>query len=263
MDEFGILYCAVGEAFYKRALLSHKSITTLNNKIPAAIYTDQKTDIHTWKEVIKADPMKNQSFENAMAYKLDALLKTPFKHTLYLDSDTYILEDISELFSLVCNKFDLVFCHGHNRSKRFKMMLNTFNYSLKKDIPFCFSPLQGGLLLFNKDSTKNLFEKVKERYTTVGYFDDQIILRELLWEENIKIYILPPEYNFNDINAIKQWKLSDNAIATPKIFHYTLDKNRNIKKLVNRKIKRNYPLIKLLHKLKMLASQFFIRFNMF
>ncbi|MFW6368713.1 MAG: hypothetical protein ACOCZ9_03145, partial [Spirochaetota bacterium] len=49
--------------------------------------------------------------------KVEYLAKTPFERTLYLDSDTRVLTDISEIFALA-ERFDVALAHAHRRNAR-------------------------------------------------------------------------------------------------------------------------------------------------
>lgn len=248
LKDSGILHCAIGTENFERAKISLGSIKKQNHSIKTAIYTDQENGLEAWDHVIKAKRYTDISFSNEMIVKLDALLQSPFLETLYLDADTYILDDISEIFKL-CPSFDLAFCHGHNRYRRFRLIQDEQEAFLKKEIPYCFAPIQGGVILFNTFRTKDFFEELKNRYLSTGYFDDQAIIREMLWEKRLKFYVLPPEYNFNSLAFIKKWRLNP-VEARPKIFHYTQHKEHNIEKLVEKAYKRRYWLQKFILKLK-------------
>ncbi len=234
----GVLYCATDIVYVKQAMLSAKSIKSHNSAIKCSICTsvDIKNE-DCWDKIIPI-PKSITDHSQYMLDKLRSLLLTPYSYTLYLDSDTYILDDISELFQLF-SKFDLAFCHGHERNFRYQIQHGYIAYQGKKtravsdNIPYCFSPLQGGLILYsNAPDVKNWLHNLLDIYKSKGFFDDQAIMRELLWNSDLRFYILPREYNFNSIDYLKKIIKDNYKIARPKIFHYTKHKYKNIQKLV-------------------------------
>ena len=240
----GVLYCATGNNQYiNQAFLSASSIKKHNLEISCSICTDNVNEAESqkiWDNIIKIEK-SNVEHEQYMLDKLITLSKTPYEQTLYLDSDTYILDDISELFNLL-NRFDLAICHGHNRKKRYDIQYGILEHRGAKrkvamdSIPYSFSPVQGGLLLYNygKDKVREWIADLLILYQKKRFFDDQVSMRELLWNSDLNFYILPPEYNFNSIQDIKRWRRNGYIEAIPKIFHYTKHKNKNIERLIKR-----------------------------
>jgi hypothetical protein len=231
--EKGILYCATGELYQKRARLSAYSLKKFNPSLPCCLFTNIEDKDNIWDRTVISEKSKD-GFHQYMLDKITALSLSPFEKTLYLDSDTYILDNIDELFYLL-DRFDLALCHGHDRQKRY--LIQTGHIPVKgelikaitEDIPYAFAPLQGGLILYRKnESIKKFLKDLADLYITKQFYDDQVSLRELLWKSNIHFYILPPEYNFNSIEVLKYWKKHGFRHAKPKIFHYSSDKNLNI-----------------------------------
>lgn len=232
----GVIYCARGKSYLRQAELSAKSLQSFAPFIPCSIVTSEDVYSHHWDKIIplsKDAPNKKLS----MLDKLYTLRETPYHHTLYLDSDTLITEDISEVFDIL-NKFDLAICHGHDRQKRFDIQTGVGAFegikhtAINTNIPYAFAPLQGGLLLFKKNNkVKTWLNDLYNLFLQKNFYDDQVSIRELLWKSNLDFYILPPEYNFNSIDQLKYWKKYNYKQAKPKIFHYTQHKDSNIEQL--------------------------------
>ncbi len=233
----GVIYCAFGEIHLKRALISAASFRKHNPDIQCGIVTDKKTNKTHWDHVIiNKSECPNEALR--MIHKIETLILSPYEYTLYLDTDTFILDRTDELFALL-KKYDLAICHGHNRLLRYKMQhgLDEFsgliNPPVTIDIPYSFSPLQGGVIVFKKNKDVIAFlEKLKTDFLEKNYFDDQAIIRKLLWEHDLKIYILPPEYNTNSLSQLRRWRNEGFVEAIPKIFHYTRNKHDNIEKVI-------------------------------
>ena len=123
----GILYCAKGDNYLKMARLSALSIKKFNPEMSCSICTSELTNDPVWDYIIPLDP-EIQDYDQYMLDKLYTLTKTPYLKTLYLDADTYVLEDIESLF-LVLKRFDLAICHGYARQLRFDIQTGQAPYN--------------------------------------------------------------------------------------------------------------------------------------
>ena len=156
--------------------------------------------------------------------------KSPYRETLALDADTLVLDDIGELFSLL-TRFDLALCHGHNRVESHVRSIK--QRLVDEKIPYAFSPVQAGLILYRASpAVAAFFKRLIERYKNTNHWDDQASFRELLWESDLAFYILPREYNFNSVADLERWAAYGFVEAKPKIFHYTRHKSQDVHKLV-------------------------------
>jgi hypothetical protein len=141
---------------------------------------------------------------------VDYLPHTPFENTLYLDTDTKLNTDIRDIFR-VMERFDIALCHAHRRNDPTR--LGTWRI----DLPQVFPQHNGGVILFRKtpDVIKFL-EKWRDSFKEAGFQQDQMTLRELLWLSDLRVAILPPEYNVRYIKYRYIWSKSE---AQPKIYH--------------------------------------------
>ncbi|MCT4638096.1 MAG: putative nucleotide-diphospho-sugar transferase [Bacteroidales bacterium] len=239
MNDYGVLYVATDSYYLNQAVLSASSLKRYCD-VNVGVVTDMDDPGEIWDVVLKYKPL-NPDNDIYMADKLRALTLSPFKKTLYLDADTYIMSDITPMFDLL-NRFDMVFAHGHNRNERFLMQTGQimangkYTKAVDDSIPYSFAPIQGGLIMFgDSQHVKDFICKIEKEYHKKRYFDDQAVIRELLWQHNdILFYILPPEYNFNSIDQLKRWRKANYKEARPVILHYTREKGKDIEQCVNR-----------------------------
>src|SRR6266404_4569779 len=106
LERQGVVYVATGKKYYDEACISVRSLK-VSNSIRAAIFTDQPRqdphfDIHV--------PVKSTG--DGFLDKVVNLKASPFEHTLFLDTDTFVWSDLTDLFSLLGN-FDLAVAHDH------------------------------------------------------------------------------------------------------------------------------------------------------
>jgi len=244
--ERGVLYCATGDPYLAQATMSARSLKA-HTDLACAVCTDATEVDAVWDEVIPLEK-SGAPHRQYMTDKLQALVRSPFKDTLYLDADTYVLDDIGEMFTLL-RRFDIGICHGHRRQLRYDLQHGKLPFRgvrrrvVSPEIPYAFSPVQGGLLLFRDNPrTRRWLEDLVRVYREKQYYDDQATMRELLWTGNLKFYILPPEYNFNSLADLKRWLREGRVTATPKIFHYTRYRHTRVPRLVRRILARRFLL---------------------
>jgi hypothetical protein len=114
---------------------------------------------------------------------------SPFQKTLFLDTDTVVLEPIQELTRLL-DRFDLACAHAPWRQSR--------------EIPECpesFPELNTGVILYRRSPKINRFFRTWERHfeqlddLSTKNYPDQPAFRKSLFLSNLHFTVLPPEYN--------------------------------------------------------------------
>jgi hypothetical protein len=121
---------------------------------------------------------------NLWAYKHKCLEETPYDRTLHIDADTYIMDGISEVFD-VLDRFDLAI-----PVSTWYMKNNNVN------VPMCFPELAGGFFTWvNNEKMKIFFRQVSDRCKEWDSHNDEGVIRETLYNSNIRFAVLPQEYN--------------------------------------------------------------------
>ena len=78
-------------------------------------------------------------------------------------------------------------------------------------------PLNSGVILFKAtDPVMDFFKAWKDAYNKEGFKADQLTFRDQVWLHDLKLLILPPEYNCRPKSFIKVLR---DANITPKILH--------------------------------------------
>ena len=187
--ENGFLYIAFGDAFTKEALMSIKSLRRYNAE-PIALLTDQEqTD-----EMGQIVDVYAKIQPNHIRAKVDFVGFSPFVNTVYLDSDTLVVRNISDMFDIL-KRFDVGLVHDYAR-KRLKYSKLVPEY---ESIPYGFSEFNGGIMAYNSSEATNNFLNTWRQYFYKYYQQtngwDQVSLRVSLWNSNVKIHTFPFEYN--------------------------------------------------------------------
>jgi len=230
----GILMTAMGPRYVREAMFAAKSFKRFNPGLPIAVFTDAPG--HVNKNLAIPYPMEwkgrkdRSKVMQALTTRLEVWGRTPFERTFAFDTDVFCCADIREVFRLL-DRFDVVMNHGHCRVYRLELAKNE---GIDQDLPEPFTTVQGGSILFRKTpDVMKVIKALPEAYVAQDYFDDQLTIRRALWESNLQLYFLPPEWNFNHESAFRNWR-EKSKVARPRIFHYTTAKGSKVRKIMNR-----------------------------
>ncbi|SIT74336.1 hypothetical protein SAMN05421665_0032 [Yoonia rosea] len=202
----GVNYICTGAVFTKAGVNSARSVRKHSPNLLIDIYTDSPSEIPDGlfdMVHLIADPHRRS--------KVDYMAKTRFDRSLYLDTDTRVVTDISNMFDLL-DRFDLAIAHAHERNKKGNLG------GWRCTIPDNFPQLNSGVMVYRRTPVViNMLSDWQAAFHTAGFNKDQVTLRELLWLSDLRIYILPPEYNVRYAKYIKVWAPNE---AEPKILHF-------------------------------------------
>lgn len=204
----GVVYVATGRKYYDEACISARSLKASNN-LRTAIFTDQPQqsphfDIHI--------PVKSTG--DGFLDKVVHLKASPFEWTLFLDTDTYVCSDLTNLFSLL-EHFDIAAAHDHLVREVYPVA----------GVPQAFPEFNTGVLLFrNQPAIRNLldnwvetFRQEKELFSqnkVMGKgFPDQPPFRKAVYASTLRIATLPPEYNC-------MFRYAGSVVGEVKVLHY-------------------------------------------
>lgn len=219
LAERGILYIVFGNSFVDEAIMSYKSLRRFMPDIPVCFMTDDLEKLSSINDknliVAKITPRHIRS-------KVDFVAHTPFKNTIYLDSDTLIVRDISDIFESL-GRFDVAVTHDFARKrKKYADIIPEY-----EKIPYSFSEVNGGVFAFSLNKRTEDFLNLWKSYFYKYYAQtngwDQVSLRISLWESNVSLFHLPVEYNIRSkSNREKQDKFKNEfgeQHLAPRIFH--------------------------------------------
>lgn len=199
----GFIFAATGE---KYAGLARRAAQNLRQVMPQAqidLFTDQDIQDATFDRI---HPVTAKFFRP----KMEALANSRFERTVYLDSDTIALCDLSDLFA-VLDRFDIAAAH--------MQYSNTTLATGDSSIPASFPQLNAGVLAVKRSpATQKLLRDWGQIVRDTGASFDQPSLRQLLWNSDLRLAVLPMEYNFKCITFIE---VLDSRHQAPKIMHFS------------------------------------------
>ena len=189
----GFLFVASGEHHAHEAYCSIQKIKQLSPTSLITVMTDCPDQFQEIQlDQILRHPDPRQSYRD----KIIGLLELPYRRTLFLDSDTWLLEPLDDLFQLLCHT-DLCGCHAPVRWAQWR----------DPSVPDCFPELNSGVIgLTRNRRSRALIRRWLQLYDQVGVPFDQATLRSALWQslsqKRLRLSILPPEYN---LRTTKPW----------------------------------------------------------
>ncbi|MCU4754409.1 hypothetical protein OB919_20955 [Halobacteria archaeon AArc-curdl1] len=95
-DSCGIVYIATGERFIEEFRESVRSVNDVMPSVPVVLFTDEDVESPYVDDVRIIDDPRYDYLDKAAH-----LADTPFDCTLFLDTDTYVTDDVSELFTIL------------------------------------------------------------------------------------------------------------------------------------------------------------------
>jgi hypothetical protein len=183
----GVIYVVYGEDYFKEAINSALSLK-VKNEISVVCFCDKEYTISSdvFDQII-VFPKKMERRN----HKIQAILDSPFARTLYIDTDTFVCDDITPAFQIL-DRFDIAIAHAGVRFGRSP----SSSTKQTQEVPQAFVEFNGGVLFYRKNEiTRATFQNWMDRYNTTSKKLDQPTLREAMYYSEARIYVLPPEYN--------------------------------------------------------------------
>jgi len=179
----GFLYIATGEEFIEEARLSAKTIEKHHPDTPICLMTDSETTASVFDKIhVLDDPAYG------FADQILHLDETPFDRTVYLDTDIYADDSVYDLFE-VLDQFDVALAHSQTREAW-----------PVPGIPETFPEYNSGVMAYKPTENfqdflswwNDIYFSEKSQEKTMR---NQPSLRKALYESELRIATLPPEYN--------------------------------------------------------------------
>ncbi len=192
----GIVYVAIGQKYVNEACKSASSLKDNIRNIHITIFSSQNVQNQCFDEVVLVKDSQNGYLD-----KILCMSNSPYEHTIFLDTDTYVCEDFSELFTLL-EKYDIGAAEAELRAGN-NLLGETYNYQDIKDIDgkFIFPMYNSGVIIYRKSPQLSQFfsdwltlaeKQMQEKGIVYG---DQPAFQITLHNSNLREVVLTPEYN--------------------------------------------------------------------
>ncbi len=192
IESKGVVYIATGEKYIDEACQSAASLKAHMPDLPVTIITNAPVEIPVFDRVIIIS-IPYYGYSDKVQY----MYLSPYEETLFLDTDTYVCADFSELFTLL-ERFDIAAAHAPFRMSSIDAGFLK-DYHLVKG-PDSFPEMNTGVILFKKNPRVAQFFIVwltlqKEALEFDANPPDQVTFRQALYDSELRIATLTPEYN--------------------------------------------------------------------
>jgi len=186
MSSLGFLYIAYGDRCANECLRSIRSARQFTS-LPIKVFTDRvgvfssmdaKTCVEELTPECEIDPRERKRI------KVELISKSPFNHTIFMDTDTLFASDPTAMFDIL-QGYPLGVAHAPIRES-----------CNPRSIPNWFPEFNTGVICYRRDrSVADLFDRWLWQFDELGLSRDQPAFRIALYESGLKFVCLPPEFN--------------------------------------------------------------------
>jgi hypothetical protein len=189
----GFLYAATGERWVGEAESSARQLRRVHSGAHITLFTDRPGAVakDAFDEVVQV-PARRWVWTEV---KLWAMARSPYERTIYLDTDTHVVGELSEIFASL-DRYDFAGVPVPMRR------VTVADHADPPEIPSTFQNVNGGVLAWRtNDATRELLDTWWDLFhadlATAGDHAvmDQPSLRVALWRSRCQILLLPSEYN--------------------------------------------------------------------
>lgn len=193
----GFIYVATGEKYVQEAIVAANSLQRHMPTAHITLVTDATVPLQDtpFQGLIKL-PKPTYTF----ADKILGMQQTPYEHTVMLDVDTWICDDISELFDLL-DRFDF--------AATVRLRQVRFEHQALQDLhttPASFPSFNSGVVCFKKSSAMDAlladwlahYQQATKLLANLGFQPNTSIepsLQKALYYSDLRLTTLNPNYN--------------------------------------------------------------------
>jgi hypothetical protein len=189
----GILYSCTGEYYVAEAVRSARS-SLRHNHLPHVLFTSTGGEGIEGLSIAHYEPSSNP-----YADKIANMRRSPFERTLYLDSDTFVVDEIAHVLRLL-DHYDMAVAYAP-----------AYRGLADPAVPAAFYEFNTGVLAWRATERVAGFMRSWEETYIAWLGDepfegaskasrsrraDQPAFRRCAWEHGLSLFVLAPEYNF-------------------------------------------------------------------
>lgn len=203
----GVLFVATGAGYRALAARAAASVREHNPGLPIDLFTDAEGAASPGAPFDRVVQLEDTWFRA----RIEAMARTRFDRTLMLDADLRVVADLSDVFE-VLDRFDIALAHDQSRNGPAATAI------WRRPLPNAFPQFNGGVIAYRRSEPVLAFlRQWAAAMRRSGLKRDQPVLRELLWESDLRIATLPEEYNLLDYGSLRRWSRFKTA---PRVIHH-------------------------------------------
>ncbi|WP_305989781.1 FkbM family methyltransferase [Roseibium sp. MMSF_3544] len=189
-ENIGFLYYADSTKYLSETLRSIETLRNTHPEIPICLVAPSTLVVEKeiFDHVVRCD---DEYPQYPFLRKVISLKKTPFKRTVFLDSDVLVISAIDDLF-LALDHYDMAIAHAPIR------------YSEGGEFaeqPKCYTGYNTGVIAYRSNDDDDAFAFLDLWFETClehveRFKNDQASFNIEIYKSDIRVLTLPPEYNF-------------------------------------------------------------------
>ncbi|MCP4440186.1 MAG: hypothetical protein GY810_14680 [Aureispira sp.] len=193
----GYIYVATGEKYIKEAEQSAQTLKKVSPQAHVTLITNEPytSTIFDGVKVVSYTNDEPENWKKGLVFKVIGFLASPYEKTVFIDSDTYICEDTSDLLGML-DYFDLLICHDYYD----KAEVSHEGQTVKGYYPY-----NTGVVTYRKSEAILAFlELWKKLYLDEldTFWSDQPAFMKALMLSSVRIHVLSSVYNFRFLNNV-------------------------------------------------------------
>ncbi len=195
MPGCGILFVATGRFHLEEAFISAGQVARWMPGYPIHLYTDRDLvdAARASGRFREVNVIEDGGASEGNFRKIPPLWASPFQKTLFLDSDTYMCRDCSDIF-LMLDRYDVAVVHDPWRSE--------YSFEDSLGLPRAWPTFNTGVIGYRsgpelQEFLRRWHAEYRDKFRALqsGSIQDQPAFRFALYHSRLQVYVLPPEYN--------------------------------------------------------------------
>ena len=202
-DGCGFVFAATGETYITLARRAARSLRAIHPDAEIDLFTDADPGDTVFSDV-------HILSESWFRPKMEALRTSRFERTLFLDADVMVIASLAPVFE-VLERFDVAAAQDRYGASTAGLLHHT------RAMPPAFPALNSGVLAMRRTpDTAALLAAWEHQMKDTGAKRDQPVLRELLYDSDLRVCTLPPGYNLLSFNELTSWW---GMFGAPRVLH--------------------------------------------
>jgi hypothetical protein len=189
----GIIYSCSGESYVAEAIRAARS-SLRHNPLPHVLFASPSPASHTADPGVSIHPF--EASEDPFLDKIRNIRRSPFERTIFLDTDTLVVDELVHLLDLL-ERYDLAVAHTAG-----------YRGFADPEVPAAFYELNTGVMAWrSNERTAAFLAGWEQTYAAWGRKEpfrsaatsDQAAFRNCAWKHELRLVVLGPEYNFRTL----------------------------------------------------------------
>lgn len=199
----GYIYAATGKKYVTLARRAARALRQVHPDAQIDLFTDEPLTDSVFDQIHILDRATTRP-------KIEALARSRFDQTLYLDADTLVIAPIDDVFELL-GKYEFLAAQGRGSN------MSLAYAPVSRQVPHSFPMVNSGVVALKKcKNNEALLADWAESWHGREAGPDQPHLRQLLFKSPVLLGILPHEYNMMMLRRLHAWSSHSRA---PRVLH--------------------------------------------